>query len=151
MICSEIARLLIGQAAWWFRSLPKLNHHVTTRDPCYGTFCRPCTICRRDKLYLRWRHISSPHCTIWRLATKCAAVVHTVLGRQSVPCRSAYFVVPHLMDLNILSNIYLLNMKEAIYYILWYVYIIFMSNSTTPNYLCWVEIKSHKNLWCQQW
>ena len=30
------------------------------------------------------------------------------------------------MDLNIHSDIYLLNMKEAIYYILWYVYIIFI-------------------------
>ena len=28
------------------------------------------------------------------------------------------------MDLNIHSDIYLLNMKEAIYFILWYVYII---------------------------
>ena len=33
MICWELARLPIGQAAWWFRSLPKSNHHVTTRDP----------------------------------------------------------------------------------------------------------------------
>ena len=30
------------------------------------------------------------------------------------------------MDLNILSDIYLLNMKEEIYYILVYVYIIFI-------------------------
>ena len=31
------------------------------------------------------------------------------------------------MDLNIHSNIYLLNMKEAIYHILWYGYIIFIT------------------------
>ena len=42
-------------------------------------------------------------------------------------CKSAYFVVPHRMDLNIHSDIYLLNMKEKIYYILWYVYIIFIT------------------------
>ena len=56
------------------------------------------------------------------MATKCAAVVDTVLGRQNVPCKSAYFVIPHQIDLKIHSDIYLLNMKEAIYYILWYVY-----------------------------
>ena len=89
-------------------------------------FVAPAQFVAGDKLYLRWRHISSPPCTIWRLATKCAAVVDTVLGRQNVQCKSAYFVVPRRMDLNIHSDIYLLNMKEPIYYILWYVYIIFI-------------------------
>ena len=78
------------------------------------------------QFYLCWRHISSPPCTIWRLTTKCAAEVDTVLGWQNVPCKSTYFVVPHQIDLNIHSDIYLLNMKEAIYYILVYVYIIFI-------------------------
>ena len=66
-----------------------------------------------DKLHLRWRHISSPPCTNWRLATKCAAVEHKVLGRQNVPCKSAYFVVSHRMDLSIHSDIYLLNMNSV--------------------------------------
>ena len=90
-------------------------------------FVAPAQFVAGDKLYLRWRHISSPPCTIWRMATKCAAVVHMVSGRQNVPSKSAYFVVPYGMDFNIDSDIYLLNMKEAIYYILWYVYIIFIT------------------------
>ena len=90
-------------------------------------FVAPTQFVAGDKLYLGWQHILSPPCTIWHLAIKCAAVVHTVLGRQNVPCKSAYFVVPHRMDLNIHSDIYLLNMKEALYYILWYVYIIFIT------------------------
>ena len=48
--------------------------------------------------------------------------VDTVLGRQNVPCKSAYVVVPHRMNINIHSDIFLLNMKEAIYYILVYVH-----------------------------
>ena len=71
------------------------GHHVTAH------FVAPAQFVAGDKLYLRWLHISSPPCTISRLATKCAAVVDTVLGRQNVPCKSTYFVVPHRMDLNI--------------------------------------------------
>ena len=68
---------------------------------CYGTFCRPCTICR-------WRQI------VPTLAAHFVAPLHNltpgdkmccsgryVWGRQNVPCKSAYFVVPHWMDLNI--------------------------------------------------
>ena len=68
------------------------------------------------------RHILSPLHNL-SPATKCAAMAHAVLGRQNVPCNSAYFVVPHRMDSNIHRDIYLLTMKEALYYILWYVYI----------------------------
>ena len=39
-------------------------------------------------------------------------------GRQNVPCESTHFVVPHWMDLNIHSDIYVVNTKEAIHYIL---------------------------------
>ena len=35
-----------------------------------------------------------------------------------MPCNSAYFVVPHRMDSNIHRDIYLLTMKEAIYYVI---------------------------------
>ena len=66
---------------------------------CNCTFCRPCTICHRQQIVPTLAaHFVAP-CTIWRLATKCAAVVHTVLRWQNVPCKSAYFVVPHRMDL----------------------------------------------------
>ena len=100
---------------------------ISPQRVCYGTFCRPCTICRQRQIVPTLAtHFIAP-CTIWRLATKCAAVVHTVLGWQNVPCKSAYFVVPHWMDLNIHSDIYLLNMKQAIYYILRYVYITFIT------------------------
>ena len=40
------------------------------------------------------------------------------LGQQNVPCESTHFVVPHWIDLNIHSDIYVVNMKEAIRYIL---------------------------------
>ena len=52
------------------------------------------------------------------MSTKCAALVHTVLGRQNVPCESIHFVVPHwILVFGIHSDIYLVN-KEAIHYIL---------------------------------
>ena len=109
------------------KQLPHSMQFQVPRCPVTAHFIAPAQFVAGDKLYLRWQHISSPPCTIWRLATKCTAVVHTVLGWQNVPCKSAYFVVPHRMDLNIHIDIYLLNMKEAIYYIIWYVYIIFIT------------------------
>ena len=108
-------------------------------NPVTAHFVAPAQFVVGDKLYLRWGHISSPPCIIWRLATKCAAVAHTVLGRQNVLCKSAYFVVPHRMDLNIHSDIYLLTVKEAIYYILWYVgpYILYsLCICTCTNTVC---------------
>ena len=69
-------------------------------------------------------HFVTP-CTYCHLATKCAALVGTVLGLQNVPCESTYFVTPHAMDLNIHSDIYLVNRKLSIIYLL-YVYIIFI-------------------------
>ena len=79
---------------------------------CYGTFCRPCTICQRQIVPTLAAHFVVP--------------MHNLTPGDKM-CKSAYFVVPHRMDLNIHSDIYLLNMKEAIYYILWYVYIIFIT------------------------
>ena len=65
------------------------------------------------------------------LAAHCVASVHNLtpgdkmccsgtygLGRQNVPCESTHFVVPDGMDLNIHSDIYVVNTKEAIHYIL---------------------------------
>ena len=70
------------------------------------------------KLRLCWLHISSPPCMYCHQAIKCAALAGTVLRRQNVPCESTHFVIPHPMDLNIHSDIYLVNTKEAIHYIL---------------------------------
>ena len=65
------------------------------------------------------------------LAAHCVAPVHNLtpgdkmccsgtygFGRQNVPCESTHFVVPHWMDLNIHSDIYVVNTKKAIHYIL---------------------------------
>ena len=77
------------------------------------------------------RHILSPLHNL-SPATNCIYVGGTFrhlhaqfdAWRQNVQCNSAYFVVPHQMDSNIHRDIYLLTMKEAIYYILCYVYIL---------------------------
>ena len=63
-----------------------------------GTLCRPCAqyyLTPGDKM--------------------CCSGTY-VLGRQNVPCGSTHFVVPHWMDLNIHSDIYVVNTKEAIHY-----------------------------------
>ena len=48
--------------------------------PVTAHFVAPAQFVAGHKLCLRWRHMVSPPCTIWRLATKCAAVVHAVWG-----------------------------------------------------------------------
>ena len=71
------------------------------KSKCYGTFCRPCTICRRWQIvptlaahYVAPMHNLTP-------GDKMCCSGRYVWGRQNVPCKSAYFVIPHWMDLNI--------------------------------------------------
>ena len=75
--------------------------NLTMTQPVTAHFVAPAQFVAGNKLSLRWRHISSPPCTIWRLATKCAAVAHTVLGRQNVP----YVTVIMYLHLHILSSL----------------------------------------------
>ena len=37
-----------------------INISIYCCSPCYSTFCRPCTICRRGQNVQPWRHILSP-------------------------------------------------------------------------------------------
>ena len=90
----------------------------TSPIPCYGTFCRPLhNLSLATNCIYAGGTFRRPHAQfdVWR---QNVLQWYIPLGRQNVPCKSAYFVVPHRMDLNIHSDIYLLNMMEAIYCIL---------------------------------
>ena len=68
---------------------------------CYGTFCRPCTICRRRQIVPTLAaHFVAPLHNLTPGDKMCCSGRY-VWGRQNVPCKSAHFVVPHWMDLNI--------------------------------------------------